>query len=88
MGGGALSLLAANITDIISHILGEQATRAHGILYILFSATINVYFLIMSGDIFEFQRLLLDRQNFLHVILSVLFILLFLPERRAQQPLL
>ena len=47
MGGGALSLLAANITDIISHILGEQATRAHGILYILFSATIKFSFLIL-----------------------------------------
>ena len=35
MGGGALSLLAANVTDIISHILGEQATRAHG-MFIFF----------------------------------------------------
>ena len=29
MGGGALSLLAAYITDILSHILGEQANRIH-----------------------------------------------------------
>merc|ERR1711953_554172 len=29
MGGGSLSLLAAYITDIISHILSEQATRVH-----------------------------------------------------------
>ena len=35
MGGGALSLLAANVTDIISHILGEQATRAHGMFIFL-----------------------------------------------------
>jgi len=30
MGGGSLSLLAAYVTDIISHILQEQATRAQG----------------------------------------------------------
>ena len=45
MGGGALSLLAANITDIISHILGEQATRAHGIFHFSNSTTIKVSFL-------------------------------------------
>jgi hypothetical protein len=30
MGGGSLSLLAAYITDIISHILQENATRSQG----------------------------------------------------------
>ena len=53
MGGGSLSLLAAYVTDIISHILGEQASRAQGTL-----DQLHMYIFILYFYVFIFAKIM------------------------------
>ena len=53
MGGGSLSLLAAYVTDIISHILGEQASRAQGTL-----DQLHMYICILYFYVFIFAKIM------------------------------